>query len=390
MLSNADNKVMLITGTRPEIIKLYPLMRLFDTENIDYTFIHTGQHHNFNLFLNFIKEFKIKNPDYTIKLDNPTDPIQQFSEILTGVGNALKHYKTSSIITVGDTNSVAAASIAGTKSKIPVIHIEAGLRSYDWRMPEEYNRRMTDHISDVLFAPTTESAMILAKEQVQGKVYTVGNTVLDAVRLCLQTHLENKFSDPMNKNTITSFDINEKSDEYILLTLHREENVDNPDILKRIFSALSHQDVKCIFPVHPRTLKRIHQYGLAHHIGKNIKVIDPVGYHDFLRLLRNCRFIITDSGGIQEEITSPFINKRALIFRESTERRESITSGHSILCTLDYFAMIEAIKRILSSQPISTKSPYGDGFAAEKIVDILKKEPIIPLARKAISEYIQI
>ncbi len=136
-----------------------------------------------------------------------------------------------------------------------------------------------------------------------------------------------------------------------------------------------------------RTLKRIHQYGLAHHIGKNIKVIDPVGYHDFLRLLKNCRFIITDSGGIQEEITSPFINKRALIFRESTERRESITSGHSILCTLDYFAMIEAIKRILSSQPISIKSPYGDGYAAEKIVDILKKEPIIPLARK---DYIRV
>ena len=127
----------------------------------------------------------------------------------------MKHYKTSSIITVGDTNSVAAASIAGTKSKIPVIHIEAGLRSYDWRMPEEYNRRMTDHISDVLFAPTTESAMILEKEQVQGKVYTVGNTVLDAVRLCLQTRLENKFSDPMNKNAITNFDINEKFDEYI-------------------------------------------------------------------------------------------------------------------------------------------------------------------------------
>lgn len=380
---------MLITGTRPEIIKLYPLMRLFDIENIDYTFVHTGQHHNFNLFLNFIKEFKIKNPDHTIKLENPTDPIQQFSEILSGVGNALKQHKTSSIITVGDTNSVAAASIAGTKSKIPVIHIEAGLRSYDWRMPEEYNRRMTDHISDVLFAPTTESAMILAKEQVQGKIYTVGNTVLDAVRLCLQTPIENQFTDH-RINSNTNIDINNKSNEYILLTLHREENVDNPDILKRIFSALSHMDINCIFPVHPRTIKRIHQYGLGHYIGKNIKVIDPVGYHDFLILLKNCQFIITDSGGIQEEITSPLINKRALIFRDSTERRESITSGHSILCTLDYFAMIKSIKQILSSQPISIKSPYGDGYAAEKIVDILKKEPIVPLARKAIPGYIQV
>src|SRR6185312_7530272 len=122
--------------------------------------------------------------------------------------------------TVGDSNSVAAASIAGTKSKIPVIHIEAGLRSYDWRMPEEYNRRMTDHISDVLFAPTIESAMILTKEQVQGKVYTVGNTVLDAVRLCLQTPNENKFADYGNENITVNIDINGKLNEYILLTLH--------------------------------------------------------------------------------------------------------------------------------------------------------------------------
>ena len=187
LLSNEDKKVVLITGTRPEIIKLFPIMRLLDLEDIHYTFIHTGQHHDYNLFLNFIKEFEIKKPDYSIKLENPHDSIQQFSEILSGIGHIFKECKPSSIITVGDTNSVAAAALAGSKAKIPVIHIEAGLRSYDWRMPEEYNRRMTDHISDVLFAPTSESATILAKEQVQGKIYTVGNTVLDAVRLCLQS-----------------------------------------------------------------------------------------------------------------------------------------------------------------------------------------------------------
>ncbi|MER5175931.1 MAG: UDP-N-acetylglucosamine 2-epimerase (non-hydrolyzing) [Candidatus Nitrosocosmicus sp.] len=390
MSSNQDRKLVLITGTRPEIIKLYPIMRLLDQDNIDYTFIHTGQHHDYNLFLNFIKEFGIKKADYTIKLENPNDSIQQFSEILSGIGHVFKECRPSSIITVGDTNSVAAAALAGSKAKIPVMHIEAGLRSYDWRMPEEYNRRMTDHISDVLFAPTTESAMILSNEQVQGKIYTVGNTVLDAVRLCLHSSPENHGNDQETKNSTSSEGFTNQLKKYTLLTLHREENVDNPDILKRIFGVLSHLDINCIFPVHPRTLKRIQQYGLGHHIGKNINIIDPVGYHDFLRLLRNCQFVITDSGGIQEEITSPFINKRALIFRDSTERKESIASGHSILCSLDYFAMVESIKRILSSQPIFSKSPYGDGHAAEKIVEILKKEPITPLAKKVISKYIQV
>ncbi|MDQ6723789.1 MAG: UDP-N-acetylglucosamine 2-epimerase (non-hydrolyzing) [Thermoproteota archaeon] len=390
LLSNEDKKVVLITGTRPEIIKLFPIMRLLDLEDIHYTFIHTGQHHDYNLFLNFIKEFEIKKPDYSIKLENPHDSIQQFSEILSGIGHIFKECKPSSIITVGDTNSVAAAALAGSKAKIPVIHIEAGLRSYDWRMPEEYNRRMTDHISDELFAPTSESATILAKEQVQGKIYTVGNTVLDAVRLCLQSPRKSIHNNQENQNSINSIGFSNQLKQYTLLTLHREENVDNPDILKRIFNVLSHLDINCIFPVHPRTLKRIHQFGLGHHIKKNINIIDPVGYHDFLRLLRNCQFVITDSGGIQEEITSPYINKRALIFRDSTERKESITSGHSILCPLDYFTMFESIKRILSSQPILSKSPYGDGYASEKIVETLKKEPIIPLARKVISDYIQI
>src|SRR6185437_6733622 len=348
------------------------------------------QHHDFNLFLKFINEFNIRKPDHIIKLDHPDDPIIQFSEILSGVGKALKKYKTSSLITVGDTNSVAAASLAGSKSKIPVIHMEAGLRSYDWRMPEEYNRRMTDHISDVLFSPTDEATLILSKEQVQGKIYTVGNTVIDAVRLCLdKTSLYRTNKQKNNENTCSPI-MEDIQDNYILLTLHRQENVDNQDILKRIFNALSALNINCIFPVHPRTLKRIHQFGLGDYIGKNVKIIEPVGYHEFLRLLENCQFIITDSGGVQEEITSPLINKKALIFRESTERRESIISGHSILCNLDYNSMFESIKGILSSKSLLSKSPYGDGYAAEKILDILKKEPIIPLSGKTLYQYAQV
>jgi UDP-N-acetylglucosamine 2-epimerase (non-hydrolysing) len=184
LLSNGERKIAFVIGTRPEVIKLYPIIQLFDSCSLDYTLIHTGQHHDYNLFLKFIKEFGIRQPDYSIAFEHPHSTVDQFSEIMRGVGNILSQSFPSSVVVIGDTNSVSATALAATKLKIPVIHVEAGLRSYDWRMQEEYNRRMVDHISDVLFAPNLESAMMLEREQVQGKIYNVGNTVLDAVRLC--------------------------------------------------------------------------------------------------------------------------------------------------------------------------------------------------------------
>ena len=389
MLPDSEGrKIVIIMGTRPEVIKLLPVLKIFDREKIDYTLIHTGQHHDYNLFLNFIKEFAIKTPDYSIRLECPNDPVKQFSDILSGIGHVFKKHKPYFIMTVGDTNSVAAATLAATKSKVPAIHIEAGLRSYDWRMQEEYNRRMTDHVSDILFSPTIESTMNLRNEQVQGKIYTVGNTVLDAVRLCMQSPLKSCDIDYGTRGTINNHSTG-LNNNYILLTLHREENVDNPAILKRIFGVLAEIGINCIFPAHPRTIKRIQQFSLEQMIGNNIQVINPVGYHDFLMLLRNCKLVVTDSGGIQEEITSPFINKRALIFRDSTERRESITSGHAILCSLEHATIAESIRTILNSEPITLHSPYGDGHAADKIVNILKEEPILPLSSRALPKLIQ-
>ena len=177
----------LITGTRPEIIKMYPLMRLFDLKGIDYKFIHTGQHHDYELFLKFIEDFNIRKPDHSINLTPGSGSIEQFSEIMPKVGSLLKEIQPSSVIVQGDTNSVVAAALAAIKSKIPLIHLEAGLRSYDWRTPEEYNRIMVDHVSNVLLAPTVQSARNLKNEQVQGSIFMVGNTVIDAVELCLQS-----------------------------------------------------------------------------------------------------------------------------------------------------------------------------------------------------------
>lgn len=374
-----------ITGTRPEIIKMYPVMRLFELNRIDYEFIHTGQHHDYEMFLKFIKDFKIREPDHSIELAAPSGSVQQFAEMMTKIDDILQQLKPSSVLVVGDTNSVAASALTATKLRIPTIHLEAGLRSYDWRMPEEYNRRMVDHISDMLFSPTTISANNLTNEQVRGTVHVVGNTVMDAVKLCMQSATDYmNYDDYSNRGNFLDYvkpkSNNKSSSDFALLTLHRQENVDNRDFLKCILTALSASRLNCICPMHPRTVKRIHEFGLENLIPS--EVIAPVGYFDFLRLLKMCKFVITDSGGVQEEITSPYINKHALVIRNSTERPESILSGHAMLCQLDYHHILESIKRVSIMESPKNVCPYGDGNSAEKMIEILVNQPIVPLNAK--------
>jgi len=375
----------LITGTRPEIIKLYPLMKILDLKGIDYKFIHTGQHYDYGLSVKFIDEFRIRHPDYNIKLMS-SEPLQQISEMMTKLGNTFKRFSPSLAIVQGDTNSVLSSALAAVKWGIPVAHLESGLRCDDWRMAEEHNRRVVDHISDILFATTAESANNLKNEKVHGKVYLVGNTVLDAITMCLE---QNNTS---NNNTIFtqySFETNgfiqnsdmhvhtefRKSD-FVLVTMHRSENVDNPNFLKQFFMALSLSGLDCVFPIHPRTLKRIKEFNLERIIASTIKIISPIGYQDFLKLLMTCKFVITDSGGVQEEITSPIINKHALVMRRSTERYESVRSGHAILCTgpYDYRFILKGINRVLASFDKHDICPYPPGSATEKIFKILESK----------------
>jgi UDP-N-acetylglucosamine 2-epimerase (non-hydrolysing) len=398
-----------IAGTRPEIIKQYPVMRLLDLEDIDYKFIYTGQHYDYELSDKFIEEFKIREPDYYIKLPNPADPVRQVSEIISNVGKILQELKPSLVVVQGDTNSVLASALAAVKSSIRIAHIEAGLRSYNWKMYEEHNRRIVDHISDILFAPTEESANNLRNEQVHGDIYVTGNTVIDAVNLYFQAHstrqsnkkngqsideglssllpsssvlnsVLQKFKSKRNSAASSTQDVANNTDNkeptynFVLVTLHRSENVDNRHFLKEALTAMSASGFGYIFPMHPHTLKRLHEFGLENFITKNISVIEPVGYSDFLMLLKMCRFVITDSGGVQEEITSPLINKHAIILRDSTERPESVQSGHSILCRANMQEIFKAIKNFDTGYPKPENTcPYGSGNSAEKIVEILKK-----------------
>jgi UDP-N-acetylglucosamine 2-epimerase (non-hydrolysing) len=367
-------KIAVITGTRPEIIKTYPIMKQFDSRSIDYKYIHTGQHYDYNLFLKFIEEFEIRKPDICISADT-SNPTQQVASIMMKIGSVLHELRPSLVLIEGDTNSVLASALAALKSNIPIGHIESGLRSNDWKTVEEHNRKIVDHISDILFSPTDVSTKNLQVEHVHGKIKTVGNTVIDAVKLCLSRRDYTKNMTD-SKNILKSFGIDELAKDFILVTIHRAENVDDMRILKQVIKALSDSKLNYIFPMHPHTLKRIREYGLNSRIGRAIKIIEPVGYSDFIRLLEKCRFVITDSGGVQEEITSPQINKRALVLRDCTERPESVDSGHSILCKLEHDDILKHIMELQRNDQtkFASNPPYGNGDAAIKIADIIEKK----------------
>ena len=239
-------KIAIVLGTRPEIIKLAPIIHKLNKKN--YSIIFTGQHYDYEMSIRFIEQLGIRKPDYSLKISH-SDPPTQIGEIITKLPNIFKKVKPDTVMVQGDTNTVLAASLASLKSKIPVSHVEAGLRSFDWRMPEEHNRIATDHISEYLFAPTKNSKDNLYSEKVRGKIFVTGNTIIDAV---------NTYSKISSKKSSLSVDV----DDYILMTLHRSENVDNKKTLISIINAILETKQKVIFPVHPRTAKRLKEFNL--------------------------------------------------------------------------------------------------------------------------------
>jgi len=292
------------------------------------------------------------------------------------LGDVFNQIKPSLVLIEGDTNSVLASALSALKSNIPIAHVESGLRSYDWKTVEEHNRKIVDHVSDILFSPTNISTNNLKNEKVHGKVHTVGNTVIDAINLSLAN--ENDKNTNSTSDYPNSEEMERQKNDFILVTIHRSENVDDIKILKEILLSISESNLTCVFPMHPHTMKRIQEYGLSKHIGKEVEIIEPVGYLEFLRLLKNCKFAITDSGGIQEEITSPHINKRALVLRDYTERPESVSSNHSVLCRIDQKSILEQIQKLecipLPRENNTYRSPYGEGNSAMEITDIVEKE----------------
>jgi UDP-N-acetylglucosamine 2-epimerase (non-hydrolysing) len=357
--------VTVVAGTRPEIIKMAPVIRALQKHEIPLTFVHCGQHYDYNMSQRFIEDLELPAPDYSFKI-KAYSPGVQTARIMISMDALLKKTAPSLVLVEGDTNSVLAAALAANKRGIPSGHVEAGLRSFDLRMPEEHNRRLTDHISDYLFAPTALAEANLKKESVWGKIYVTGNTVIDAVLQHLP--LAEKKSRILEQIRFKKF---------ALATAHRAENVDNLLVLQNFVAAFAESPVPVVYPMHPRTKKRLRQNKMYAKILKdeNVQVLPPVGYLDFLVLMRRCELIVTDSGGIQEEATAPPIRKPVLVIRLSTERPEAVEAGFAKVVGTDKKKILSGIDEALAMRKeLPAASPFGDGCAAEKIVGIVRDE----------------
>ena len=358
-------KIAYVFGTRPEIIKLAPIIKKTTSKNS--SLIFTGQHYDFDMSLRFIEDLGLRSPDFKMKLtklqNNKSDRATQTGEIILKLAKILSEINPDSVVVQGDTNTVLAAAITSIKYGIPISHVEAGLRSYDWRMPEEHNRIAVDHISELLFAPTKQTAIILKNEHVRGNIHVTGNTSIDAV---------SEYIKKAEKNSKLNID-----HDFILTTIHRGENVDNKKTLQSIISGLLNSKGSFLFPIHPRTVNRLKEFGLYEkiHNSKKIELIPSLGYFDMLYLMKKCTFILTDSGGIQEEATSPLISKKVLIARKSTDRQEAVDAGLAEIIGTNSIKISQSINKTLDNPSlISKKTPYGNGTSSNQIIQILKKK----------------
>jgi UDP-N-acetylglucosamine 2-epimerase (non-hydrolysing) len=359
------NAIAVVVGTRPEIIKMAPLVRALKQEAVPFTFVHCGQHYDYNMSQQFIEELELPTPDYSYRVRAHSQGMQT-AEIITRMERVLKNVSPALVLVEGDTNGVLATALAAVKLGIPVGHVEAGLRSFDLRMPEEHNRRLTDHLSTYLYAPTKIAERNLERENVWGKIYVTGNTVIDAV---IQ-HMRIAENQSRILETIIF-------DKFALATAHRAENVDNPTVINGFIEAFAEAPIPVVYPMHPRTRKRLRQDRLLQKAQswKNIQILPPLGYLDFLVLMKKSEIILTDSGGIQEEATAPPIRKTVLVIRLSTERPEAVKAGFAKVVGTEKQSIMEAMKKALRHRKeLPEKSPYGDGHAAEKIVKIIMEK----------------
>lgn len=360
---NNECDVLFIVGTRPEIIKIFPIARELHRRNIKFKIIFTGQHFHSSMvdIVNKLDNFGFYRKMVHIH-GHYRNPIVKISELY----NVIKSINPKIIMVQGDTDSTLAGAITCKKLELKnsiLCHIEAGLRSFDMRMPEEINRIIVDHISDVLFCPTELNAKILCYERCKGDVYITGNTIIDTLKLCLK-HLN---------------DNNVNYNNYFVATIHRRENIKDRKLLEYIFRFLDtvaeHTSTKCILIRHPHTFDMINRFGIDIHKYTNIIVKDPSGYLEFVKLMKNSKFIITDSGGIQEEAN--FLEIPCITVRESTERIETVASGSNLIIRPSNI-MININKCVNKATEFVEKDIkfdryiYGKGDSSKLIVDILE------------------
>lgn len=354
-----------VVGARPNLMKIAPLMDAYAHDAVfDPILIHTGQHYDANMSALFFEQLGIPRPDLNLEVGSGSHA-GQTAAIMQAFDPVVEKIRPDAVVVVGDVNGTLACALVAAKRGIPVVHIEAGLRSFDRGMPEEINRILTDSISDLLFCTEQSGVENLAKEGVSAeRVHLVGNLMIDA----LMSHRRHA-----DASTILT-DLGLEAGRFSLVTLHRPSNVDDEAVLRRILSALEEigRDGPVVLPAHPRTLQRLRQFNLHDYVARSsaFMLVEPLGYLEFLKLMMNASVVLTDSGGIQEETT--VLGVPCLTLRDNTERPVTLSAGTNRLVGTDPQAIMEGYESTRSASRESSVPPFWDGRTASRIIPILK------------------
>lgn len=359
-------KLITIIGARPQFVKAAPFSEVFRKENKE-ILVHTGQHYDNNMSNIFFSELGIPKPDYNLGVGSGSHGVQT-GRMLEKVEEIIIEEKPDGLLVYGDTNSTLAGALAASKLHIPVFHVEAGLRSYNKSMPEEQNRILTDHISDLLLCPTQTAVDNLAKEGITQGVINTGDIMYDAVlrniKISKKKYNAGIWIEELKKENGKILKLNKK--EYYLATIHRAENTDNIEKLKVIFKAFEVLGKPVLLPLHPRTKKIIDNLNLTY---KNIIIINPIGYLLMLYLISNAYMIITDSGGLQKE--AYFLKIPCTTLRDQTEWVETLENGWNVLSPIDLNNIVNTVNRNLDCFNYTQPKVFGDGQAAQYICNTI-------------------
>lgn len=362
-------KILIVVGTRPNFIKVTQFKKVvakYYSEQLDLRIVHTGQHFDHKMADVFFQQLDIV-PDFFLEIP-AASANTQMGEIMIRLEKVIGSYKPNLLLVVGDVNSTFSAALTGNKLGVKVAHIESGLRSLDRSMPEEINRILTDEISDYYFVTEESGLQNLAREgKPEEKIFFVGNTMIDTLV---------EFEGKINDASILK-DLGLEPENYILLTMHRPSNVDHQSGLRKLIlllELLSRKNLKVVFPIHPRTVKKLEEFGLYQKVEENPMVVlsEPMDYFAFQKLVANCLLVITDSGGIQEETT--FKRKPCITLRDNTERPSTTDIGSNKLMAFEVEEVMKEVQNIKGGRFINGQiPPFWDGKATERIVEIISK-----------------
>ncbi len=359
-------KILCVGGARPNFIKIAPLLEEFENyPQFKSVLVHTGQHYDYGLSQIFFQELKIPKPKYNLEVGSGSHAWQT-AKIMERLEPVILREKPDLVIVVGDVNSTLAGALVAAKLWIPVAHVEAGLRSFDMTMPEEINRRLADHVSDLLFVTEPSGVKNLLNEGIsKKKIYLVGDIMIDTLIKSKVKIRKSKILEKLNLN---------KKD-YAVLTLHRPENVDKKERFSEALNAIKdiQKKIKIIWPIHPRAKKQLKKFKfLRAYSLTNLQFVNPLGYIEMINLMENSRFVITDSGGMQEETT--FLKVPCLTFRKNTERPITVEIGTNTICKTGKM-LVQETNKILEGKPKKGRIPnLWDGKTAKRIIKILIKK----------------